>query len=80
MVEVNRFKLVQPRFVPPLDENFRPAVLANLAFEQEVGPAGAPLVIGLDRGAGGFSRFETRVFAPDAPQAAANFYYVERLV
>jgi len=78
--EVNHFKLVKPRIVPPLDEHFRPAVLANLAFEREVGPASAPLVIGLDRGDGGFSRFETRVFPQEAPQAAANLYYVERLV
>lgn len=27
------FKLVNPRFAPPLDEEFRPAVLANRMFQ-----------------------------------------------
>ena len=30
------FKLVAPRFVPPLDPDFRPAALANRAFRKEV--------------------------------------------
>ena len=32
--------LVKPRFVPPLDEEFRPAALANRLFQQEVAGAG----------------------------------------
>jgi len=27
------FKLIEPKFVPPLDDEFRPAVLANRAFD-----------------------------------------------
>ncbi|MBE3040207.1 MAG: ROK family protein [Chloroflexi bacterium] len=74
------FKLIKPRFSPPLDEGFRPAVLANRAFEQEVARVGVPLVIGLERDHGYLSRFETKVFPEGHPQAAANLYYVERLV
>jgi predicted NBD/HSP70 family sugar kinase len=74
------FKLVKPRFSPPLDEGFRPAVLANRGFEREVAGVGVPLVIGLERDHGYLSRFETKVFPEDHPQAETNLYYVERLV
>lgn len=76
------FKLVAPRFVPPLDPAFRPAVLANRAFLEEVDASGAgvPLVLGLERADGSVSRFETRVFPDGHPRAEANQRYVERLV
>ena len=75
------FKLVKPNFVPPLDEAFRPAVLANRAFQRELEAAGGgvPLVIGLERASGAVSRFETRVFPAAHPRAAANLMYAERL-
>jgi predicted NBD/HSP70 family sugar kinase len=75
-----QFKLVTPRFLPPLEPEFRPAALANRAFQKEVESIGVPLVIGLERDQGQVSRFETLVFPQDHPQAAANFRYVERLV
>ncbi len=74
------FNLPAPRFVPPLDDTFRPAALANRAFQSEIAHGGTPLVIGLERENGRVSRFETRVFHPDDDRAGANFYYVERLV
>jgi predicted NBD/HSP70 family sugar kinase len=75
------FKLVKPNFVPPLDKAFRPAVLANRAFQRELEAAGGgvPLVIGLERTGGAVSRFETRVFPAAHPRAAANLKYAERL-
>ncbi|RPI24742.1 MAG: ROK family protein, partial [Chloroflexota bacterium] len=73
------FKLVKPRFAPPLDEAFRPAVLANRFFEQETA-GGVPLVIGLERENGKLSRYETRVFPEGHPRAGANLFYVERLL
>jgi predicted NBD/HSP70 family sugar kinase len=78
----NTFRLVQPRLVPPLDDGFRPAALANRAYLAEVAASGGgvPLVFGLERPGGAFSRFETRVFAPDHPRAAASRYYAERMV
>ncbi len=71
-----------PAFVPPLDEGFRPAVLANRALRQAATAAGAaaPLVIALERSDGAVSRFETVAWAEDHPQAAANLPYAERLV
>lgn len=41
---------------------------------------GVPLVIGLERSASEFSRFETTVYPEDHPEAETNFQYVERLV
>ncbi len=74
--------LVAPRFVPPLDEAFRPAVLANRRFRQRVAEAGGgvPLVLGLERSDGELSRFETRLLPEGHPEAEANLMYVERLV
>ena len=74
------FKLIEPKFVPPLDDEFRPAVLANRAFDEEVAKAGVPLVIGLERDNGQVSRFETKVFPEGHPRSDANYRYVERLV
>lgn len=76
------FKLVVPQIIPPLDTDFRPAVLANRTFREAVARSGSgiPLVLALERSGGAVSRFETQVFAPGHPGAAANFAYVERLV
>jgi len=77
-------ELVKPKFVPPLDPGFRPAILANRAFRQGLaaaGPAAAErLVLGLERKGGNLSRFECRVFAQSCAQAGANLGYVERLI
>ena len=76
------FTLVKPKFVPPLDEGFCPAVLANRAFRQEVAASGVgvPLVLGLERHASELARLETAVFPEGHPRAAANLKYIERLV
>jgi len=76
------FKLVKPRFIPPLDEGFRPAVLANRAFLKEVDESGSgvPLILALERADGSVSRFATRVFPDGHARAEANLKYVERLV
>src|SRR5512137_2121607 len=76
-------RLLQPKFCPPLDEDFRPAVLANRAFEAEVAAAGgAPLVLGVERQDGALARLKTSVFpeGEDHPRAEANLKYAERLV
>ncbi|HOC21004.1 MAG TPA: ROK family protein [Anaerolineae bacterium] len=78
---MSHFTLVTPRFLPPLDPEFRPPVLANHAFRAEVAAAGGvPLVLGLEAADGTLVRYTTPVFAPDHPRAAANLPYVERLV
>ena len=76
----NSFPLIKPKIAPPLDEGFRPAVLADHAFQSRAVGIGVPLVIGLERESGKISRFETSVFPEEHPSASSNFYYVERLV
>ncbi len=72
--------LLRPRCIPPLDDGFRPAVLFDRAFHAAAQRIGTPLVIGLDGGADGFSRFDTYVFPYGHPQSFDNLHYVERLV
>jgi predicted NBD/HSP70 family sugar kinase len=76
------FMLIEPRFQPPLERGFRPAILANQAFRRQVAASGGgvPLVFGLERSDGSVSRFETRVLAESHPQAKANLTYAERLL
>ena len=75
------FRLIRPAFSPPLDLDFRPAVLANRAFQAEVAAAGGvPLVLGVERQNGALGRFETAVFPEGHPRAEANLKYAERLV
>jgi len=72
--------LVPPRVQPPLDENFRPAVLANKNFQREVESIGVRFVIGVERSGGNISRFETRVYPEGHPNFEANYQYIERIV
>lgn len=73
--------LTPPRTVPPLDPEFRPPVLANRTFAQAVTAfGGVPLVLGLERGDGSVSRYETRVFSENHPRSKSNLFYVERIL
>jgi predicted NBD/HSP70 family sugar kinase len=72
--------LIPPRVVPPLDEFFRPAVLANRSFRREVESIGTRLVLGLERNGGEFSRLEMTVLPDTHPNWEANFGYIERIV
>ncbi len=74
------FHLVKPSIQPPLDPDFRPAVLANRAFVAEAKAAGAvPLIFGMERSDGSISRFDTVAFPEGHPRAAANLAYAERI-
>ncbi len=72
--------LISPQIKPPLDENFKPAVLANHHFLRMVGDQGQPVVIAIERDHEEVSRFETRIFSLNHPNAWMNAYYVERIV
>lgn len=78
----DQFKLVAPPIVPVLDPEFRPPVLANRNFLKEVSESGCgvPLLIAIERDRQRVSRFDTQVYDMQHPAAAANFYFVERLV
>jgi predicted NBD/HSP70 family sugar kinase len=77
---LHNLDLITPNIQPPLDEVFRPAILANRNFLAQVEPVGIPLVVGLERNGSECSRFETMIFPEDHPKAGANFQYIERLV
>jgi predicted NBD/HSP70 family sugar kinase len=64
-----------PVFVPPLDPDFRPPVLAHRAYRDALKGGGVPLVIGLERENGKLSRYETRIFAETDGRATANAWY-----
>lgn len=69
-----------PRTQPPLDRNFRPAILGNHIFQQGAKGLGARAVIGLERSSNEFSRFETDIYPEEHPGFEANYQYVERIV
>jgi len=75
------FNLIKPQFQPPFDPGFRPPVLANRRYQEEVAASGegVPLVIALERSDGAISRFETRVYHEIHPRARANLAYAERI-
>ncbi|MCX6035141.1 MAG: ROK family protein [Chloroflexi bacterium] len=77
---MGHLNLIEPKLVPPLENAFRPAVLANRAFEKEVADVGVPLVIGILRDKGELARFTTKVFPEGHPRVQANLPYVERLI
>src|SRR5574338_264548 len=72
--------MIEPKLKPPLDEAFRPAVLANQNFRRQVAPAGVRAVIGLERDNGEVSRFETVVYPEGHPDFESNYFYIERIV
>lgn len=72
-------QLLTPKLLPPLDEDFRPAVLASQNFQREVNVEGTGLVIGLERG-GEFSRFEIKVYPEGHAKFESNYQYVERIL
>lgn len=57
-------------------------MLANRQFEQDVADTGqgVPLVLGVERGDGSISRFESTVFPEGHPRFVDNLLYSERLV
>ncbi len=76
----NDFLNVQPRFIPPLMPDFRPAALFDRAFRAEAeATGGPPLLIGLEGANGVLFRYESRLLPPDHPHAEANLAYAERL-
>ena len=78
----NGLSLVAPKITPVLDPQFRPAVLANRNFLQQVRASGKGLsvTLALEQTDGSVFHFATEIFSESHPQAAANFVYIERIV
>jgi len=73
-------ELIEAKVRPPLDEDFRPAVLANRNFQGQVKPFGVKTVISVERSGSEISRFETCVYPEGHPAFESNFPYIERIV
>jgi predicted NBD/HSP70 family sugar kinase len=70
-----------PRVKPPLDAAFRPAALARRAFSAQAA-ARHPVAVrlALEQADGSVFHFAAQIFPEDALGAAANFFYLERLL
>lgn len=73
---------VTPKFVPPLDPHFVPAVLWNKAYRNQVknSEKSEKLAICMKRNNGAVSRFDTEILPHEGENKALNIRYVERLV
>jgi len=80
MSEVNL--LPKPKFLPELHPTFRPAVLANRAFEAAANETGAAVEIGiaLEQADGSVFHTQTVLFPEGHELAENNFRHLERLV
>lgn len=74
--------LQAPQMVPPLDPDFRPAVLAQRKFRAAVEASGQrePLAIALESADGAISRFQTTVFNQQDQRFDSNLALVERII
>ncbi|HZM01566.1 MAG TPA: hypothetical protein VFC44_00960 [Candidatus Saccharimonadales bacterium] len=78
----NVLLLPPPKIVPLLDPSFRPAAVARRHFAAQAAATGHPAVVrlALEQADGSVFHFSTPIFSEDAPEADANFFFVERLV
>jgi len=74
--------LVAPRVTPVLDPWFRPAVLANRGYREQVRASTrcVEVGLGLEQTDGSVSHFLTQVLPKNHPSAASSFGYLERIV
>jgi predicted NBD/HSP70 family sugar kinase len=73
---------VPPKFVPPLDPDFRPAYLGNRTFEAAAKKSrkAVKMIFAVELAGGGVTRFETVAFPDGHEHAAENLPYAERIV
>ena len=74
--------LPEPKFLPELHPIYRPAILANRAFEQAARETGSAIDVGiaLEQADGSVFHHRTVIFSADHGLAENNFRHVERLV
>ena len=68
--------------LPALDPQYRPAVLANRLFREQVQKSGQPVPVRLavEQTDGSIYHFATEIFPETSPAAAGNFIYLERIL
>lgn len=74
--------LIAPKVTPPLDPFFRPAVLTNRQFREDVKAAGGgvPVTLAVEQADGSVFHHHTRIFPEGSAGASGNFTHIERLV
>jgi len=74
--------LVKPEIQLPLDDNFRPAVLWNHAFLNNVSSSkkSVPLSIAIEKEDDSISVYKTKVFSDESDFAFFNNFYTEQLI
>ncbi len=74
--------LVEPRIVPVLDRDFRPAVLANHDFLSGAlaSRASVSVKLALEQADGSVIHYDTEIFPEDDARAAGNYIYLQRLI
>ena len=82
MITNHEFRLPVSRVVPQLHADFRPAVLALRAFRARVRAAGQPVPVRLaiEQADASVYHFGTEIFPENAPESAANYAHLERLL
>ncbi len=73
-------RMVEPKILPPLDPGFRPIVLVNHAFQQEIIQEGIPAAICLERNPEGITRCDLNLLPDGHPRFEENFPFVERIL
>lgn len=71
-----------PRLLPPLDPDFRPALLGHRRFLEAVTKSGegVPLKLALERSGGQIGTFTTLTFPDGHPESEAAYRHAERIV
>ncbi len=71
-----------PKIFPPLDPDFRPAALGHRMFikRAKATKQAVPARLALEQADGSVFHFNTFLFTEDKPEAAGNFFHIERLV
>ena len=75
-------RLERPAVVPPLDDDFRPAVLTDHRFRKEAAERGdgVPFVLALEQAEGSITHHTTWLFPDSHPSSDDNLPYSERLL
>jgi len=76
----NGLSLVAPRIPPVLDAQFRPAVLARRAFQEQVRQSGRalPVRLALEQADGSVYHFPLEILPEETPGSEGNYTYLER--
>jgi len=78
----NLIPLIKSRMIPPLDDNFCPAVLWNHSFLNVIrnSKRSVPLSVGINKEDGSISVYNTHIFSDETEFVSANYLYVEQFV